>query len=83
MEELSQADNGTCMEVIHQNSDELYSSSLLVLGSEFKRVYIIDTSLFKVLETFSLKSTPVQMCVFGNLQEQYRIFIGVRDNQII
>lgn len=51
MEELSQADNGTCMEVIHQNSDELYSSSLLVLGTEFKRVYIIDTSLFKVLET--------------------------------
>jgi len=72
----------TCMEVIKQNMDEPTAVSMLVLGTENKMVYILDSSALAILVKVELDAVPTFMSVLGLFDVEYRITVACRDGNI-
>merc|ERR1719335_1057399 len=72
----------TCMEVLKQNMDEPTAVSMLVLGTENKMVYILDSSAVNIVTKVELDAVPSFISVLGLYDVEYRITVACRDGNI-
>jgi Bardet-Biedl syndrome 1 protein len=72
----------TCMEVLKQNMDEPTAVSMLVLGTENKMVYILDSSALNIAQKIELDAVPSFISVLGLYDVEYRITVACRDGNI-
>mmetsp|Transcript_31269 Transcript_31269/g.57226 ORF Transcript_31269/g.57226 Transcript_31269/m.57226 type:complete len:599 (+) Transcript_31269:68-1864(+) len=72
----------TCMEVIKQNMDEPTAVSMLVLGTESKGVYILDSSALSIATKVELNAIPTFISILGLYDVEYRITVACRDGRI-
>lgn len=79
---LQQNTSITCMEVLKQNMDEPTAVSMLVLGTENKMVYILDSSALNIASKVALDAVPSFISVLGLYDVEYRITVACRDGNI-
>ncbi len=80
----------TCMEVLTRHGENANGNEggyvrgpgLLVLGTESRKVLILDPSSREIIRTIRLPSVPVFIAVSGSLQVEYRIIVSCRDNRM-
>merc|ERR1719409_484976 len=72
----------TCMEVLKQNMDEPTAVSMLVLGTENKMVYILDSSALNIAQKVEVDAVPSFISVLGLYDVEYRITVACRDGNI-
>merc|ERR1719478_1736271 len=72
----------TCMEVLRQNMDEPTAVSMLVLGTENKMVYILDSSALNIAQKVEVDAVPSFISVLGLYDVEYRITVACRDGNI-
>lgn len=72
----------TCMEVLKQNMDEPTAVSMLVLGTENRMVYILDSSALSIATKVELEAVPMFMSILGLYDVEYRITVACRDGNI-
>jgi len=72
----------TCMEVLKQNMDEPTAVSMLVLGTENRMVYILDSSALNIATKVELDAVPTFISVLGLYDVEYRITVACRDGNI-
>lgn len=72
----------TCMEVLKQNMDEPTAVSMLVLGTENRMVYILDSLALNISTKVELDAVPSFMSVLGLYEVEYRITVACRDGNI-
>lgn len=72
----------TCMEVLKQNMDEPTAVSMLVLGTENRMVYILDSSALNIATKVELAAVPAFISVLGLYDVEYRITVACRDGNI-
>jgi len=72
----------TCMEVLKQNMDETTAVSMLVLGTENRMVYILDSSALNIATKVELDAVPTFISVLGLYDVEYRITVACRDGNI-
>jgi len=78
----SQHTSITCMEVLRLNMDEPTGVSMLVLGTENKMVYILDSSALNIATKVELDAVPSFISVLGLYEVEYRITVACRDGNI-
>lgn len=79
---LQQQTSITCMEVLKQNMDEPTAVSMLVLGTENRMVYILDSSALIIATKVTLEAVPSFISVLGLYDVEYRITVACRDGNI-
>mmetsp|Transcript_89952 Transcript_89952/g.142135 ORF Transcript_89952/g.142135 Transcript_89952/m.142135 type:complete len:595 (-) Transcript_89952:174-1958(-) len=79
---MSQNTSITCMEVLKQNMDEPTAVSMLVLGTENKMVYILDSTALNIAQKVELDAVPSFISVLGLYDVEYRITVACRDGNI-
>jgi len=79
---LQQQTSITCMEVLKQNMDEATAVSMLVLGTENKMIYILDSSALNIATKVELDAVPTFISVLGLYDVEYRITVACRDGNI-
>merc|ERR1719408_377544 len=79
---LQQNTSITCMEVLKQNMDEPTAVSMLVLGTENRLVYILDSTALSIATTIELDAVPSFISVLGLFDVEYRITVACRDGNI-
>jgi Bardet-Biedl syndrome 1 protein len=79
---LHQTTSITCMEVLKQNMDEPTAVSMLVLGTENKLVYILDSTALNVASKVQLDAVPSFISVLGLYDVEYRITVACRNGNI-
>merc|ERR1719409_1380318 len=79
---MSQHTSITCMEVLRLNMDEPTGVSMLVLGTENKMVYILDSSALNIAQKVEVDAVPSFISVLGLFDVEYRITIACRDGNI-
>merc|ERR1719408_555940 len=79
---MSQNTSITCMEVLRQNMDEPTAVSMLVLGTENKMVYVLDSSALSIATTIEMDAVPSFMSILGLYDVEYRITVACRDGNI-
>jgi len=79
---LHQQTSITCMEVLKQNMDETTAVSMLVLGTENRMVYILDSSALNIATKVELDAVPTFISVLGLYDVEYRITVACRDGNI-
>jgi len=79
---LQQQTSITCMEVLKQNMDDPTAVSMLVLGTENKMVYILDSSALNIAMKVELDAVPSFISVLGLYDVEYRITVACRDGNI-
>mmetsp|Transcript_105811 Transcript_105811/g.183700 ORF Transcript_105811/g.183700 Transcript_105811/m.183700 type:complete len:479 (-) Transcript_105811:128-1564(-) len=79
---LAQNTSITCMEVLKQNMDEPTAVSMLVLGTENKMVYILDSSALNIASKVALDAVPSFISVLGLYDVEYRITVACRNGNI-
>merc|ERR1719409_2040836 len=79
---MSQTTSITCMEVLRQNMDEPTAVSMLVLGTENKMVYILDSSALNIATKVNVDAVPSFISVLGLYDVEYRITVACRDGNI-
>mmetsp|Transcript_23512 Transcript_23512/g.51569 ORF Transcript_23512/g.51569 Transcript_23512/m.51569 type:complete len:590 (+) Transcript_23512:193-1962(+) len=72
----------TCMEVLKQNMEEPTAVSMLVLGTENRMVYILDSSALNVATKVELDAVPTFISVIGLYDVEYRVTVACRDGNI-
>eukprot|EP00931_Biecheleriopsis_adriatica_P061013 TRINITY_DN36668_c0_g1_i1.p1 TRINITY_DN36668_c0_g1~~TRINITY_DN36668_c0_g1_i1.p1 ORF type:complete len:628 (-),score=111.66 TRINITY_DN36668_c0_g1_i1:84-1877(-) len=72
----------TCMEVLKQNMDEPTAVSMLVIGTENRMVYILDSSALNLAAKVQLDAVPTFISVLGLYDVEYRITVACRDGNI-
>mmetsp|Transcript_80632 Transcript_80632/g.231512 ORF Transcript_80632/g.231512 Transcript_80632/m.231512 type:complete len:589 (-) Transcript_80632:49-1815(-) len=72
----------TCMEVLKQNMDEPTAVSMLVLGTENRMVYILDSTALNIATKVELDAVPTFISVLGLYDVEYRITVACRDGNI-
>ncbi|KAL4426877.1 hypothetical protein ABPG74_008801 [Tetrahymena malaccensis] len=79
---LSQVDTPTCLTKINTYQEGEAALSQLVVGTEYKKLYILDSSGMQIQKTYEIASVPASIICTGILQGDNRIIITTRDNQI-
>mmetsp|Transcript_17326 Transcript_17326/g.47071 ORF Transcript_17326/g.47071 Transcript_17326/m.47071 type:complete len:593 (-) Transcript_17326:94-1872(-) len=79
---LQQQTSITCMEVLRQNMDEPTAVSMLVLGTENKMLYILDSSALNIATKVELDAVPTFISILGLYDVEYRITVACRDGNI-
>merc|ERR1719195_1331854 len=79
---LQQQTSITCMEVLKQNMDETTAVSMLVLGTENRMVYILDSSALNIATKVELDAVPTFISILGLYDVEYRITVACRDGNI-
>eukprot|EP00403_Amphidinium_massartii_P031176 CAMPEP_0178386438 /NCGR_PEP_ID=MMETSP0689_2-20121128/8560_1 /TAXON_ID=160604 /ORGANISM="Amphidinium massartii, Strain CS-259" /LENGTH=599 /DNA_ID=CAMNT_0020006775 /DNA_START=42 /DNA_END=1838 /DNA_ORIENTATION=- len=79
---LSQNTAITCMEVLKQNMDEPTAVSMLVLGTENRGVFILDSTALSIATRVELDAVPSFISVLGLYDVEYRITVACRDGNI-
>ena len=72
----------TCVQVIKKTNDEETALSNLILGTELRTVFILDTQGTKIISKISLPSTPVSILTHGLLETDYRLIVACRDDRV-
>merc|ERR1719335_1244667 len=72
----------TCMEVLKQNMDEPTAVSMLVLGTENRMVYILDSSALNIATKVEVDAVPSFISVLGLYDVEYRITVACRNGNI-
>jgi len=79
---MQQQTSITCMEVVKQNMDDNTAVSMLVLGTENKMLYILDSSALNIAMKVELDAVPTFISVLGLYEVEYRITVACRDGNI-
>merc|ERR1719471_1564606 len=79
---MQQQTSINCMEVLKQNMDDPTAVSMLVLGTENKMVYILDSSALNIHQKVELDAVPTFISVLGLFDVEYRITVACRDGNI-
>jgi Bardet-Biedl syndrome 1 protein len=69
----------TCLAKLNKNSQDDDAINCLVVGSEQKIVYILDSEAFTILTTIDCPNIPAFLNVTGLYDVEYRIIVGCRD----
>ena len=72
----------TCMEKISTNSSEEISVSRLVIGTENKRLLIVDATDCSIVVSCQLPGVPVFIAALGLMDNDYRILVASRSGRI-
>jgi len=72
----------TCMETLKQNMDEPTAVSMLVLGTENKMIYILNSSALEAASKVELEAVPTFISILGLYDVEYRITVACRDGNI-
>jgi len=72
----------TCMEVLKQNMDEPTAVSMLVVATENRMVYILDSDALNVATKVALDAVPTFLSVMGLFDVEYRITCACRDGRV-
>lgn len=72
----------TCLNTLKKSMAEDDAISCLVLGTEDKSVYVLDSEAFSILATMNLPSVPVFLSVTGMYDVEYRIVVACRNGCI-
>ncbi|KAK4326344.1 hypothetical protein Pmani_003138 [Petrolisthes manimaculis] len=72
----------TCFSTLKKSHAEDDAISCLVLGTESANIFILDPEAFTILNSMSLPSVPVFLCVNGLYDVEYRIIVACRNGQI-
>ncbi|CAE7590337.1 Bbs1 [Symbiodinium pilosum] len=72
----------TCMEVLKQNMDEPTAVSMLVIGTENRMIYILNSSALEIAAKVKLEAVPTFISVLGLFDVEYRITVACRDGNI-
>lgn len=72
----------TCMEVLKQNMEDPTAVSSLVLGTENRMIYILDSHALNIATKVQLEAVPSFMSVLGLYDVEYRITVACRDGNI-
>ncbi|CAK9109305.1 Bardet-Biedl syndrome 1 protein homolog [Durusdinium trenchii] len=73
----------TCMGVLKVDVEgEVASPGVLVLGTEARKIHILEPGSREVAKTITLRSVPVHIAVTGTRAVEYRIVVACRDHRI-
>jgi len=72
----------TCVQVIKCQNDEETALSNLILGTELRTLFVLDTQGTKIIKKFSLPSTPVNILTHGLLETDYKLIVACRDDRV-
>lgn len=72
----------TCTEVLKQNMDEPTAVSMLVIGTENRMIYILDSNALNLAAKVKLEAVPTFISVLGLFDVEYRITVACRDGNI-
>eukprot|EP00397_Hematodinium_sp_SG-2012_P023204 GEMP01024096.1.p1 GENE.GEMP01024096.1~~GEMP01024096.1.p1 ORF type:complete len:593 (+),score=123.82 GEMP01024096.1:73-1851(+) len=72
----------TCMEVLKLNMDDPTATSMLVVGTEHRMIYILDPPALNVLTSVELDGVPAFMSVIGLYDVEYRVTVACRNGTI-
>eukprot|EP00878_Enallax_costatus_P007416 GHUV01007766.1.p1 GENE.GHUV01007766.1~~GHUV01007766.1.p1 ORF type:complete len:464 (+),score=128.94 GHUV01007766.1:2271-3662(+) len=72
----------TCMDTVRKAKDEPDAVSQLVLGTEDKRILILNADGTAVDKSFSLPAVPAFVATTGELDVGYRITVAARDGRL-
>ncbi|CAM1320405.1 BBS1 (predicted) [Pycnogonum litorale] len=72
----------TTLESLKKSISDDNAISCLVLGTEHKQIYVVDSEAFTVIETLSIPSIPVFLSASGQYEVDYKIIIAARDSNI-
>merc|ERR1719296_262412 len=70
------------METLKQNMDESTAVSMLVLGTENKMIYILNSSALEAASKVELEAVPTFISILGLYDVEYRITVACRDGNI-
>merc|ERR1719337_335704 len=70
------------METLKLNMDDPTAVSLMVLGTENKKIFILDSQGMRVVKKIELDATPSFMHIMGKYEVDYRITVACRDGKI-
>jgi len=79
---LQQQTSITCMEVLKQNMEDPTAVSMLVLGTENRMIYILDSTALNIATKVELDAVPTFISVLGLYDVEYRITVACRDGNI-
>jgi len=72
----------TCMETLAKDSEEQYHISRLVIGTETKKVLIVNPLDCSILVNCHLKGTPVVLAPLGLMAVDYRVLVACREGKV-
>lgn len=72
----------TCTEVLKQNMDEPTAVSMLVIGTENRMIYILNSDALNLAAKVKLEAVPTFISVLGLFDVEYRITVACRDGNI-
>lgn len=72
----------TCMTVLRKDKDDFEAIGCLVLGTESKKVLVLDPSASTILKETTLNSVPVFLVTHGAYDLDYRVVIACRNGSI-
>lgn len=72
----------TCMETLKLNMDDPTAVSLMVLGTENRKIFVLDSQGMRVVKKIELEATPSFMHIMGKYEVDYRITVACRDGKI-
>eukprot|EP00823_Brevimastigomonas_motovehiculus_P009048 TRINITY_DN8720_c0_g1_i1.p1 TRINITY_DN8720_c0_g1~~TRINITY_DN8720_c0_g1_i1.p1 ORF type:complete len:595 (-),score=112.36 TRINITY_DN8720_c0_g1_i1:290-2074(-) len=79
---LTQSSVITCMETVAKTIANDRAVSCIVLGTEHKQIYILDSNGSTIIKTFTLPSVPFIINTMGSLDVEYRIVVACRNGNI-
>lgn len=79
---LFQQTSITCMSVISKDKDEVDAIGCLVIGTESRKILILNPSGVTVTDSVMLPSVPVHIVTSGSLDIDSRIVVICRDNNV-
>ncbi|CAI4227570.1 unnamed protein product [Auanema sp. JU1783] len=78
--ELSNPSPITCLSTLKKSTAD--NLDMLVCGTEYGSIHIIDSQAFSTVSTINLPSVPVSIVPYGVYDVDYRIFVSTRSSQI-
>lgn len=76
----------TCMAVLFKSDrtrvEDSSGQGSLVLGTESRKILILDSQSRQVVKSITLRSEPMCMAITGSKEVEYRIVVACRDNRI-
>ena len=70
------------MNTLKRSTDDEYAVSMLVVGTEHKKLYILDHTGSSILHTVQLPAIPAFMSIGGFYTLEYRILLACRDGKV-
>jgi len=76
------AQHVTCMSVLHKDKPDDDAIGMLVIGTESKHVYILDSFGSSVKKQIQIPAAPVFLATSGQFDVEYRVFVACRNGNV-